>query len=79
MGAIRANDFRRQANGRGQAGGDHARWRTDPDDDKRLTGIYGSDGWVRVPQSVWARLAAGIVAGAVVALRVTALPLTLRP
>jgi hypothetical protein len=41
--------------------------------------VYGSDGWVRVPQSVWARLAARIVAGAVVALRVTALLLTLRP
>jgi hypothetical protein len=40
---------------------------------------YGSDGWVRVPQSVQARLAARIVAGAVVALRATALLLTLRP
>ena len=44
-----------------------------------LTGIYGSDGWVRVPQSVWARLTARIVARAVVALRVTAQLLTLRP
>jgi hypothetical protein len=31
VGAIRANDFSRQANGCGQAAGDDASWRTDPD------------------------------------------------
>ena len=44
MGATRAYDFPRQADGYGQAGGDHASLRTDPDDDERLTGIYGTDG-----------------------------------
>jgi hypothetical protein len=43
-GAIRANDFTRKANGCGQAGGDHASSRTDPDDVERQTGIYGSGG-----------------------------------
>ncbi len=45
MGATWANDFPRQANGFGQASGDHASSRTDPDDAERLTGIYGSEGW----------------------------------
>ena len=45
VGAIRANDFPRQANGCGQADGDHASSRTDPDNAERLTGIYGSEGW----------------------------------
>jgi hypothetical protein len=31
VGATRANDFPRQANGCGQAAGDDASWRTDPD------------------------------------------------
>jgi hypothetical protein len=44
LGATRANDFMCQANEYGQAGGDHARSRTDPDDAERLTGIYGSEG-----------------------------------
>jgi hypothetical protein len=43
MGAIRANDFPRPADGCGQAGGDHASSRTDPDEAERLTGIYRSD------------------------------------
>jgi len=34
-----------QANGSGQAGGDHASSRTDLDDAERLTGTYGSEGW----------------------------------
>src|SRR5229473_3055540 len=42
-GAIRANDFSRQADEYGQAGGDHASSRTHPDDAERQTGIYGSD------------------------------------
>jgi hypothetical protein len=41
-GAIGADDFPRQANGSGQADGDYASSRTDPDDAERLTGIYGS-------------------------------------
>jgi hypothetical protein len=41
-GAIGANDFLRQANGSGQADGDHASLRTDLDDAERQTGIYGS-------------------------------------
>jgi hypothetical protein len=45
VGAIRANDFPRKANRYGQAVGDHASLRTDPDDAERLTGIYGSEGW----------------------------------
>jgi hypothetical protein len=44
LGATRANDFPRQANGYGQAGGDLASSRTDPDDAERLTGIYGLEG-----------------------------------
>jgi hypothetical protein len=44
LGAIRVNDFLRCANGSGQANGDHASSRTNPDDAERLTGIYGSDG-----------------------------------
>ena len=42
FGAIRVNDFLRHANGSGQADGDHASSRTDPDGPKRLAGIYGS-------------------------------------
>ena len=42
LGAIRANNFSRQANEYGQTNGDHASSRTDPDDAERLTGIYGS-------------------------------------
>jgi hypothetical protein len=34
-----------QANGSGQAYGDHASLRTDPNHTERLTGIYGSEGW----------------------------------
>ena len=45
VGAIRTNDFPRQANESGRAGGDHASLRTDPDDAERDTGIYGSEGW----------------------------------
>ena len=44
MGAIGANDFLRQADESGQAGGDHASSRTDPDNAERLTGIYESEG-----------------------------------
>jgi hypothetical protein len=44
LGAIRANDFPRQADGSGQTDADHASARTDPDGPERLTGIYGSDG-----------------------------------
>jgi hypothetical protein len=43
-GATRANDFPRQADGSGQADGDHASSRTDPDNAERQTGIYGSEG-----------------------------------
>jgi len=46
MGAIRLNAFPRRPDGYGQAGGDHASSRTDPDNAERLTGIYGSEGWV---------------------------------
>jgi hypothetical protein len=45
VGATRANDFLRPANGYGQAGGEHPRSRTAPDDAERLTDIYGSEGW----------------------------------
>ena len=38
------NDFPRHAYRSGQADGDHARSRIDPDDAERLTGIYRSDG-----------------------------------
>jgi hypothetical protein len=34
-----------RADGYGQAIGDHASLRTDPDNPERLTGIYGSEGW----------------------------------
>lgn len=44
MGAIRANNFPRQANGYGQVGGDHASSQIDPDNTERCTGIYGSGG-----------------------------------
>ena len=44
MGGIRANDFPRQANESGRAGGDHPSVRTDPDDAERDTGTYGSQG-----------------------------------
>jgi hypothetical protein len=44
VGATRANDLPRQPNEYGQAGGDHARPRTVPDDAEHLTGIYGSEG-----------------------------------
>src|SRR5215470_11180743 len=43
VGAIRANDFPRQANGYGQATDDHPSSWTDLDDAERLTGIYESD------------------------------------
>ena len=39
VGATRANNFPRQANGDGQAGGDHASSPADPDEAERLTGI----------------------------------------
>jgi hypothetical protein len=45
VGATRANDFLRQANGSGRAHGDRPSPRTDPDDAERLTCIYGSEGW----------------------------------
>jgi hypothetical protein len=45
LGATRANDFPRQANGCGQAGSHDPSPRTDPDDPERRTGIYGSEGW----------------------------------
>jgi hypothetical protein len=38
------NNFLRQADGYGQADGDHPSPRTDPDNAERLTGICGSDG-----------------------------------
>jgi hypothetical protein len=41
VGATRANDLLRQANGSGQAHGDSLSPRTDPDDLERLTCIYG--------------------------------------
>ena len=41
VGATRANDLARHANESGQASGDHASSRTDPNDAERLTGIYG--------------------------------------
>jgi hypothetical protein len=78
LGAIGANDFPHSANGSGRANSDHASSRTSPDSAERLTGIYGSDGWVRVRQSVWARLAAVIAAGAMIALRVAAQALAVR-
>jgi hypothetical protein len=53
VGAIRTNDFARNADGCGQAGGDHPSSRTDPDDAERLTGIYGS-----VPVGRWREAAA---------------------
>jgi hypothetical protein len=43
LGAIRANDFPRQANGSGQTTSDHVSLQTDPDSTERQTGIYGSD------------------------------------
>jgi hypothetical protein len=42
VGAIGADDLMRHPNESGQACGDHASSRTDPDDAERLTGIYGS-------------------------------------
>lgn len=42
------NDFPCHAYRSGQADGDHARSRIDPDDAERLTGIYRSDGRTRV-------------------------------
>jgi len=44
LGATRANDFLREADECGQAAGDHARWRTDPNEAERDTGNYGSEG-----------------------------------
>ena len=41
LGATRANDFPRQANGPGQTTSDHASLRTDPDSTERQTGIHG--------------------------------------
>jgi hypothetical protein len=62
VGAIRANDFPRQANESGRAGGDHASLRTDPDDAERDTGIYRSKGWgfesLRAPGPLLAALVA---------------------
>jgi hypothetical protein len=43
VGATRANEFPRKADGPGQTRGDHASSRTDPENAERLTGIYGSD------------------------------------
>ncbi len=43
VGATRANNFPRQADGYGQADGGHPSSRAGPDDTERLTGIYGSD------------------------------------
>ena len=43
LGATAADDFPRQADEHGQAAGDHARSRTDPNNSERMTGIYGSD------------------------------------
>jgi hypothetical protein len=51
LGAIRANDFPRQVNESGQAGGYHPSLGTDPDDE-RLTGIYGSDGRYRSARDI---------------------------
>jgi hypothetical protein len=45
LGATGANDFARQADEFGQAAGDYARWRTDPDGAERDAGNYGSEGW----------------------------------
>jgi len=45
VGASRANNFPRQADGYGQATDDHPARGTNPDDAERLTGIYGSEGW----------------------------------
>jgi hypothetical protein len=45
VGAVRANDFPRQANGCGQASCDHAGSRPDSDNAERHTGIYDSEGW----------------------------------
>jgi len=42
-GASRADDLMRHPNESGQAGGDHASSRTDPNDAGRLTCVYGSD------------------------------------
>jgi hypothetical protein len=42
VGATRANNFPRQANGYAQADGDHPSLRANPDNSERLTGIYGS-------------------------------------
>ena len=41
LGATRANDFPRQANGFGQPDGDHASSRANPDGTERQAGIYG--------------------------------------
>ena len=56
MGATRANDFPRQAHESGQAGGDHASLRTDPDDAERDTGIYGSQGRIARPPRTWSHM-----------------------
>jgi hypothetical protein len=47
LGATSANDFLRPANGSGQAVGDHASLRTDPDNGERVTGIYRTEGPLR--------------------------------
>jgi hypothetical protein len=44
-GSHRGERLSRQADESGQAGGDHASSRTDPDDAERDTGNYGSEGW----------------------------------
>ncbi len=53
LGAIRTDGLARQANGSGQAGGDHGSSRTGPDDAERLTGICGSEGQRVVCLMVW--------------------------
>jgi hypothetical protein len=49
VGANRANDMPGRADGYGQARGSHLSPRTIPDGAERLTGIYGSEGRVRLP------------------------------
>ena len=59
VGAIRANNFPRQADGHGQATDDHPSSWTNPDDAERLTGIYGSAGWGFGPSKRAAAFALG--------------------
>ena len=60
MGATRVNYFLRRADEYGQADGDHASSRTDPDDTERPTGIYRSEGRGRLFSLV--RAARGLAA-----------------